>query len=201
MADLIPWVAVAVLALGSTALLIARDWRWSLALLAFQYLAAFALIAQFWPLAMAASKLVTGWMATAALGITRLNLARKEPAAASVWPEAAPFRLLGTAIILLVAFSAAPRVEKLIPGLGLPIAAGSIILMGAGLLRLGTTADILRVVVGLLTLLSGFETLYAAVESSILVAALLAVVNLGLALCGSYLLQNSVPPEAEDVLL
>lgn len=200
MADLIPWIAVITLALASSALSIARDWRWSLALLACQYLAAFALTVQFWPLAMAATKLVTGWMATAALGITRLNLARREPPSSSGWPEVAPFRLLGAAIILLVAFAAAPRVEKLIPGLGLPIAVGSIILMGAGLLRLGTTADILRVVVGLLTLLSGFETLYAAVESSILVTALLAVVNLGLALSGSYLLQNSVPAETEDVL-
>lgn len=201
MADLIPWAAVAILALASSALLVARDWRWSLALLAVQYLAAFALTAQFWPLAMAAAKLVTGWMATAALGITRLNLAHREPASSSAAPEAAPFRLLGAVIILLVAFAAAARVERLIPGLGLPVAAGSIILMGAGLLRLGTTADILRVVAGLLTLLTGFETLYAAVESSILVAALLAVVNLGLALAGSYLLQNSIPSETEEISL
>jgi hypothetical protein len=200
MPDAIAWGAVALLVAASAALLIARDWRWTLALLALQYLAAFALTAQFWPLTMAAAKLVTGWMATAALGLTRFNLARREAAPVRSLPEAAPFRLLGVAIILVMAFSAASRLEKLIPGLGLPIAAGSIILMGSGLLRLGTTADILRVVVGLLTLLSGFEALYAAVESSILVTALLAVVNLGLALAGSYLLQNSIPAEAETSL-
>lgn len=200
MTDAIAWAAVALLAVASAALLIAQDWRWTLALLACQYLAAFALTSQFWPLSMAAAKLVTGWMATAALGLTRFNLTRPEPAPARAWPEAAPFRLLGVAIILMVAFSAASRLEKLIPGLGLPIAAGSIILMGSGLLRLGTTDDILRVVAGLLTLLSGFEALYAAVESSILVTALLAVVNLGLALAGSYLLQNSIPPETETSL-
>lgn len=200
MSDAIAWGAVALLVAASAALLIARDWRWTLALLALQYLAAFALTAQFWPLTMAAAKLVTGWMATAALGLTRFNLARREAAPERSLPEAAPFRLLGVAIILVMAFSAASRLEKLIPGLGLPIAAGSIILMGSGLLRLGTTADILRVVVGLLTLLSGFEALYAAVESSILVTALLAVVNLGLALAGSYLLQNSIPSEAETSL-
>jgi hypothetical protein len=37
-----------------------------------------------------------------------------------------------------------------------------------------------------LTALAGFEILYAAVESSALVTALLAVVNLGLALAGAY---------------
>jgi hypothetical protein len=51
-------------------------------------------------------------------------------------------------------------------------------------------------VIGLLTVLAGFEILYAAVESSILVTALLAVVNLGLALAGAFFLntaQEEVP--------
>jgi hypothetical protein len=57
-----------------------------------------------------------------------------------------------------------------------------------GLLHLGVTDHILRVTIGLMTVLSGFEILYATVEGSILVAALLAGINLGLALVGSYLL-------------
>lgn len=40
---------------------------------------------------------------------------------------------------------------------------------------------------GLLTTISGFELMYAAVENSVLVAGLLAVVTLGLALVGAYL--------------
>jgi hypothetical protein len=64
------------------------------------------------------------------------------------------------------------------------------------LLHLGLTAQPLRVVLGLLTVLSGFEILYAAVESATLVAGLLAAVNLGLALVGAYLL---VAPGLERV--
>jgi hypothetical protein len=56
-----------------------------------------------------------------------------------------------------------------------------------GLLQLGMTTHPLRVVLGLLTLLSGFEILYAAVEVSVLVTGLLALINLGMALVGSYL--------------
>ena len=41
--------------------------------------------------------------------------------------------------------------------------------------------------IGLLTFLSGFEILYAALENSVLVAGLLAAINLGLALVGAYL--------------
>jgi hypothetical protein len=48
-------------------------------------------------------------------------------------------------------------------------------------------------------MLTGFEILYAAVESSILVAGLLAVTNLGLGIVGSYLLiAGSYPPEPEE---
>jgi hypothetical protein len=65
-----------------------------------------------------------------------------------------------------------------------------LILIGIGLLHLGLTAQPLRVVLGLLTVLSGFEILYAAVETATLVAGLLAGVNLGLALVGSYLLTS-----------
>ena len=67
-----------------------------------------------------------------------------------------------------------------------------------GLLLLGSTSNIFRVVIGLLTMLTGFETLYAAVEGSVLVAGLLAVVDLGLALVGAYLIGNSYNDMTSD---
>ena len=68
-------------------------------------------------------------------------------------------------------------------------------LIGMGLLHLGISAQPLRIILGLLTVLSGFEIIYAALESSLLVAALLAVVELGLSLTGAYIL-TSFEPEA-----
>jgi hypothetical protein len=51
-----------------------------------------------------------------------------------------------------------------------------------------------------MTALSGFEILYATVEGSVLVAGLLAIINLGLALVGSYLLvASNTEEEAEPV--
>ena len=59
----------------------------------------------------------------------------------------------------------------------------------------------LRVILGLLTLLTGFEILYAAVENSILVTGLLAVTNLGLGIVGSYLLiAGNSPSDAGESL-
>jgi hypothetical protein len=64
-------------------------------------------------------------------------------------------------------------------------------------LQLGITSQILRITLGLMTVLAGFELLYATVEGSALVAGLLAVINLGLALVGCYLMIASNSNEAE----
>jgi hypothetical protein len=68
-------------------------------------------------------------------------------------------------------------------------------LFGLGLLQLGLTEKPLGVTLGLLTVLSGFEILYAVVESSTLVSGLLACVHLGLALAGGYLLAGETVSE------
>jgi hypothetical protein len=192
------WIAVGIIILASAALAIVRDWRWMLGFLAALYLAAFILTTQHWPLGMSVVKLVTGWMATAALGMTRLGLSQPTEEKEPFLLEGSAFRLFGAAIAILIGVSAGPRIEELIPGIGLPVVIGGIVLIGTGLLRLGMTTDILRVVIGLFSVLSGFEILYAAVESSILVAALLAVANLGLALAGSYLLIHSSTVDVEE---
>jgi len=61
------------------------------------------------------------------------------------------------------------------------------------MLELGITVQPLRVTIGLLTVFCGFEILYASIENSILVAALLSVINLGLALVGAYLITADQP--------
>ena len=68
------WLAAALILVTSTGLLVSRDWRWSLGLMAAQYFGMFALISQNWPFGLASVKLVTGWMVCAALGVTRLGM-------------------------------------------------------------------------------------------------------------------------------
>jgi hypothetical protein len=72
--------------------------------------------------------------------------------------------------------------------ISIPILWGSFILISFGLLQLSLTSHPFRVIIGLLTSLSGFEIIYAAIETSTLVTGLLAGVNLGLALVGAYML-------------
>jgi hypothetical protein len=198
--DIISWIAVGLMLATSTAMLINRDWRLSLGALAVQYIAAFWLITRHLPFVMGSAKLITGWMVVAALGMTRLGLSTAEDEKEeSFLPHGQWFRVILMAVVAFVSVGATPRIESAIPGLGLPVIAGSLLLIGAGVVHLGMTSDTLNVILGLLTMLTGFEILYAAIESSILVAGLLAVTNLGLGITGSYLLiAGTFPLEMED---
>lgn len=192
---ILAWAAVVIVSATAAGLLLLRDWRWELGLLTAQYVGVTILVAQHWPIGMAAAKLVTGWMTTAALAMTLTALPAEEHPPEGLWQQSRIFRLFLVGMILVLAAAATPRLQEAIAGIGAPVVAGSVILIGLGLLQLGTSSEVLHIVLALLTVLAGFEALYAALESSILVAALLAVVNLGLGLVGAYLL-NALAPEA-----
>lgn len=192
------WIFVLILLVTSIGLLIARDWRVSLGFLAAQYIGVFWLVSQQWPLGMAAVKLVAGWMSTAALGMTRLSLSNEETGSEQTLPQGRFFHLFAAGIVVFIVGAAASRVDAIIGSAGLPITTGALLLIGMGLLQLGISGQVLRVIAGLMTILAGFEILYAIVEGSILVAALLVTVNLGLALAGSYLLIASHSQENES---
>lgn len=192
---LIAWIVAGLLLVTSVGILVSRDWRLGLGFLGLQYLGVFWLTSQHWPVSMAAIKLVTGWMAIATLGITRLNLKESDKESEQILPEGRLFRMFTAGIVTVIIVTVAPTVEEIIPGIGMPVISGSLILMGLGMLHLGMTVQPFRVILGLLTVLAGFEALYAALESSILVAAMLSTVNLGLALVGAYLLSARMPEE------
>jgi hypothetical protein len=197
MAVTFAWIAVGLILLTSVSLLLARDWRWSIGLLALQYVAMLVLALQHWPIGMAAVKVVAGWMAAAILGMTRSGLADENLAEENTWPRGRLFRIFAALMVLIIVAGVTPGVDTIMADAGFPVTAGGLLLIGMGLLHLGITAHILRVTIGLMTVLSGFETVYSAVEPSVLVAALLAVITLGLALVGSYLLIASNSKETE----
>lgn len=187
-------LAEVVLVITTLFLLLNQNWRWNIIALSVQYLAVFTLVALVWPVGLAAVKLVAGWMAGAVLG------ASQPPAELSEDPQSGGpafiFRFMVAILIWVLVFTLGPALVKL---MALPpaLVTGAVLLIGMGLINLGMTTRPLRVLLGLLTTLSGFELLYAAVESSVLVAGLLAVVTLGLALVGAYLLDTLSGEEEE----
>jgi hypothetical protein len=192
------WMAVGLMVITSAGLLIVRDWRWNIVLLAVQYLAMFVLMLQLWPVGMASVKVVAGWMSAAILGMTRSGLPEEASDEENRWPHGRLFHLFAAATVVLIVAAVTPSVDTIMADAGFPVTNGGLLLIGMGLLHLGITARVLHVAIGLMTVLSGFEIIYATVEGSILVAALLAVINLGLALVGSYLLIASNTQEAES---
>ena len=188
MPDYVFWLAAMMLAVSSFLLLLSRDWRWSLGLLAGQYFAAFWLVLAHWSLTMSAAQLVAGWMAAAVLGMTQLGRKDDDTAADTSWPQGRLFRAFAAGLVLITVTSAAPAVGTWLPDARPGVVWGGLVLIGMGLLHLGISVHPLRVTLGLLTTLAGFEILYISIENSILVTGLLAIVTLGLALAGSYLL-------------
>jgi hypothetical protein len=169
-------------------LLISRDWRISILALAAQYAGVFILVTSSWSVEMATVKLVAGWMAGAVLGMALTSLPKEIAVFRPLDLTGILFRFILTTLVLLVMISLAPRMARWVPGVVFTQSYAGAIMIGLGLIHLGLTANPLRVILGLLTVFSGFEVLYAAVEASILVAGLLAGINLGLALVGAYLL-------------
>jgi len=187
---------ISTLLLGTAlTLLVMQDWRWRVTALALQYLGAFVLVLQSWPLELAAVKLVAGWMAVTVLGFTRQGV-EKSGTKEMLVPTGLLFRVLSAALVVTVVFAVAPGLPAWAAPISTGQAWGGLLLIGMGLLNLGLSSRILTSIFGLLSVFSGFEILYAAVEASTLVAGLLAVINLGIALVGAYLL---VIPQMERV--
>jgi hypothetical protein len=167
-----------------TLLLLVRDWRISIGLLALQYLAMFLVVLMMWPFSVALIKLMVGWMVAAVLSTsgTARDAFQEEP----LLPMGRVFRITMAALILIVVLSAAPQLNRLLPEINIWVIRCGLLSIGLGLAHVGISTRPYRIILGLLTILTGFEIMYAAVEVSFLVIGLLVGVNLALALAGVY---------------
>jgi hypothetical protein len=186
-------IAVIIIMISSLGIILSRNWREGVIALAIQYIGVFWLVSLSWPLGLAAVKLVVGWMSGAVLGASQITSYTEVQETSSLSNRL--FRLVASVIIWLLVFSLSVPLGTWLPIL-LPVRQGALMLIGMGLLQLGMTTQSFRVILGLLTTLSGFELLYAPLETSVLVAGLLVVINLGIALVGSYMV--IAPTEGEE---
>jgi len=196
--DALALPAVILVLLTSCFLLILKDWRLTLAALGLQYIGVLLLTSLSWPIEIAVVKLVTGWMSAAVLGVALMNTTSPDILyEAGLSRSGIVFRVLAAALAGLVAYTWGGKLVVFIPEIAPEQAYGGLILLLMGLLHLGLTDRPLRVIVGLMTVLSGFEVLYAPLERAALVAGLLAAVNLSLALVGAFLINAPFAGEQE----
>ena len=182
------------LGITSTCLLVVRNWRVLPILLGIQYVGVFVLVGTTWPIEMAVLKLVVGWLSAAMLG---LELSKLKPAVkqgnSNSWSWIL-FVLLLALFIIFGILEIAPEFAYRFLNSSYEQIIGCLLLIGMGILNLGISESTGEVILGLLTFLSGFEILFASIETSAFIAGFLALCTLGIAILGSYL---SVSPSLE----
>lgn len=178
-------------------ILVFRDWRIVTVALILQYLAAFALITRSWPIGMSVVKLIVGWMSAAAISLTYLR--NEKPLTTTDTTASFVFRSLTGLLVILVVFIVAPDLQdNVFPQLNLIVLQSGLMLMGLALMQLGTNSDAYLTIISLLSLITGFEVIYAGLELSTLLTGLLAIVNLGIAMVGVYFIVRIDEPENTD---
>ncbi len=190
-------VAFILTVITAMVILVFRDWRIVAAALVLQYLAAFVLITSSWPIGMSVVKLIVGWMSAAAISLTYFHK-EKNPTVNDTTASFV-FRSLAGLLVILVVFIIAPGLQgNVFPRLDLIVLQSGLMLMGLALMQLGTTSDAYLTIVSLLSLISGFEVIYAGLELSTLLTGLLAIVNLGIAMVGVYFIVRMDEPGDAD---
>lgn len=170
--------------------LVRREWATSIVALALQYLTVFFLLLGLRPPNLALVKLLTGWMATLVLYLT---LASSGLLNKPSWPPrfspSQGMRLIMGVLVIIVVWNYAPNLQvDIFPSASRIVLAASTGLMILGMLQVGMREEPIYLITALLTFFSGFELLYASLEFSTVLEGLFALLNLGVALVGAYLI-------------
>jgi len=191
--------------ISATLLVVSRDWRLNVFALAAQYFFLTLLMTQVVRVEMAAVKGLIGWVICLVFYLTEqqvqsMQRAAEEPEDASLegWFGArlrlwrhegissqAAFSFLAAILVGVTIYAGAPALP--LPQLPAALSMICYYMAGLGILLLGLSQDPLRVGVGLLTILSGFDLFYVALEPSLVVTGLLGSISFVVALGTAYL--------------
>lgn len=188
------WAVIGSALTGAT-LVIVNDRRGLAITLGIQYFFAGWLAAGTLGTNVAGAQVLGGLVAAIIIWLTWKAAGRRprQPRPTNDLMDIRPFRWVVVLLVAIAAWGLGRRSWMGLPGLTFDATMGSTFLMLLGLLQASLFRRPMRVVLGLLTMLSGFGIAYSAVETSLAVIALLILVNLGLALAGSYLTIVEVP--------
>ncbi len=176
------WIPLALVAVTAFALIVVERPGLQIAILATQYASVAWLSSLALPPQVAAVKVVAGMITC---GVLALTVAGSQSSDESISGRA--FRVIAAILIMGAAIGVGRTNWMRIPDIRPEAIMAAAILMSMGLLQLGLFRTPLRVCIGLITLLSGFEIAYAVIEPSLAILALLASVHIGLAMVVSYL--------------
>jgi hypothetical protein len=188
-ASWVPWAA-AFTVISSTLLVLPERRALLLAGLLLQYAAVSGLTAYSLGFRAALVMLIGGGLAAAILWLSITPTRDEAERAGTSLVDRWSFRVVALMLVLAVGWGGGRADWIQVEGL-LPVARlAATILLAVGLLQVGVFERSLRVGLGLLTLVSGFQVIYAAIEPSLAVVALLTLVHLGLSLTIGFLGQQ-----------
>ena len=190
------WIPLLLVAATAIALVVVERPGIQIGILAIQYSSVAWLTSLALPPQVAAVKLVAGLIAC---GILALTVAKSRPAAESASGIAGrAFRAIAGILIMAAALGIGQSNWMRVPDIRPEAIMAAAILMSMGLLQLGLFRNPLRVSIGIITLLSGFEIAYSVIEPALAILALLASVHIGLAIVVSYLSLEAEPPDVVE---
>ena len=165
-------------------IMVVNDWKWRMACLALFQLIAFLLVVQIWPIALAAVKLIAGW-----IGITIISAALVRTEQEAEAAHNLPFRLYKLAMIGLswiAILVLVPRLNVWLPINFSNLFSGLVFFL-CGLLFLSIHEEIIETIIGLIILFAGFDIIYSSLEGSALVTGVYALILISISILGSYL--------------
>jgi len=179
------WIPIILVAATAFALIVVERPAIQIGILAIQYSSVAWLTSLALPLQVAAVKLVAGLIACGVLALTVAGSRLAAESAPGIAGRA--FRVIAAILIMAAAIGLGQTNWMRVPDIRPEAIMAVAILMSMGLLQLGLFRTPLRMSIGLITLLSGFEIAYSVIEPALAILALLASVHIGLAIVVSYL--------------
>jgi hypothetical protein len=184
--------AVILISIASLAALLVSDWRVTISSLAVQYVGVFILIEPEWPFASAITILIAGWLSAAILGMAAVSIPGTIPTTRTGTESNQKlnplYNFLAAVLIYLLVVSLAPQLQKWLPFMSIEQSLAALTLIGLGMLRLALDATPLSTAAALLSVVSGFEIIFATMTTAQFAVGALSVITLFIAMAGAYLL-------------
>ncbi|NMC46167.1 MAG: hypothetical protein GYA52_04980 [Chloroflexi bacterium] len=182
-------ILIAVIVLSIASIFLSESARTALIFLGVLYLCEFFLLMQVWTLGLAAVNLITGLLTVVIINAFCSGLRLK-----LLTPRIA-LDILMIVFVGIITFAFAPQLTAYLTEPSQFLIIG-FFLFATGLLQAGTSRNAFRHLISLLILFSGFQIIYAPLEGSALVTALISTIQIVLAFVVSRLIVRN----REDVL-
>lgn len=195
MASWVPWGAVGTLLSAVLLVLPERRIFWLIGLL-IQYALVAILTAYALGIQVAGVILIGGTVVTCILWLSVQQRPADEDRSADALVDLPAFRTAALLLVIALGWGTGRAEWIQVTGLLPSARIGATMLVVVGMMQVGLFDRTLRVGLGILTMISGFQVIYAVIEPSLAVIALLVLVQLGLSITIGFLLQRTDGPAA-----